>query len=314
LSEFTLKDKVEKLPELRFKFVNEATKINSTKRTEEKLAMTNFICQTILKQIPELLRNQYLVRLQATELISELDYAPAHETLIQLIQAKDVTEDEKEGQPIGVKIAAAKGVVRLLRFANPRVQDRMTIAHAVIEQLKDDGAHWWLQVQFIDALRYCEISGVDTRNNDNPFVVECLLSIIKDEQRPWRVRSRACYAIGRVPLPKGIRSDDVVTAVCTYALKLTRAAEKRPNDPHWKNSIWDVYLAFHKGGISGSTNPKDQDLDAEKKISGGLLERIKPAPQPAYEAIVPIVNDIMNGKAPDAGNVNKLGEFVRGRA
>lgn len=308
LSEMTLKKKIEELPKLR-RILVEQIQINSGKRPEEVRAMTSLIGQAIVKQTPELLKNQYIVRIQAAELLGEIDYAPAHAVLLDVIRAKDIKEDEANGQPEGVKIAAAKSLVRLLRFSGITVRDRMTVALAVTKELENPNSYRWLQFLYIECLRYCEISGIDSTNNDKPFVVETLMSVIKDEKRPWRVRSRACYAIGRVPLPKGgIKPDDVVTAVTECALQISNAAAAKPNDPEWKNCIFDIYLAFHKGGTT-----KDPDLDAEKKTAGGLLEKIKPIAQKAYEAVVPIVNDIFSGKAPDAGNLRNLSEFVRSR-
>jgi hypothetical protein len=304
----TLKEKIEEVPTLRRKFV-EQIQINSGKRPEEIRAMTQLIGQTIVKQAPELLKNQYIVRIQAAELLGEIDYAPAYEVLLNVIQAKDIKEDEAEGQPEGVKIAAAKSLVRILRYANLPVRDRSVVAHAVITQLDNPDAFSWLQVLYVDDLRYCDISGVDSTNNDKAFVVDALMAVIKDERRPWVVRTRACYAIGRVPLPKAtVKPDEVVTAVAECALQLSNAAAAKPNNPEWKNCFWYMYLAFHKGGT-----PKDPDMDAERKIAGGLLEKVKPSAQKAYEVFVPIVNDVINGKAPDAGNLRNLSEFVRGR-
>lgn len=308
LSELTLKEKLEDLPTLRRKFV-EQIQINSAKRPEEVRGMAQLIGQSIVNQAPELLKNQYIVRIQAAELLGEIDYAPAHEVLLKVIQAKDIKEDEAEGQPEGVKIAAAKSLIRILRYANLPVRDRSVVAHAVITQLENHDAFSWLQMLYIDALRYCDISGVDSTNNDKAFVVDALMDVIKDERRPWTVRTRACYAIGRVPLPKAsVKVDDVVTAVSECALQLSNAAAAKPNNPEWRNCFWYMYLAFHNGATT-----KDPDKDAEKKIAGGLLEKVKPSAQKAYDVFVPIVNDVLNGKAPDAGNLRNLSEFVRSR-
>lgn len=307
LSELTLKEKIEELPTLRRRFVDQL-QIPVGKRPEESRPMMALIGQTIVKQVPELLKNQYIVRIQAVELLGEIDYAPGYELLLKVIQAKDIKEDEAEGQPEGVKIAATKSLVRLLRFSGMPVKDRQIVGLAIAKQLEDANAFKWLQLLYIESLRYCDINGVDSLNDDKPFVVDALLSVIKDEQRPWRVRTRACYAIGRVALPKKVKTENVVTTVTECALQVSNAAAARPSDPEWKNCIWDIYLAFHKGGTA-----KDKDEDAERKFAGGLLERIKPVSQKAYEMVVPIVNDIMSGKAPDAGNLRNLSEFVRGR-
>ena len=308
LAEMTMKEKLYELPLLRKRFLEQVTPTSTSGRPDDVKATTQFIGQMIVKHIPELFKNQYHVRLQAAELLGELDYAPAYEVLTQVLQAKDIQEDEVDGQPEAVKIAAAKSLIRILRFASPQPKDRMAIAFSVTAELQKPDTHWWLQYRLIDALRYCEISGLDAKNNDRPFVLESLLSVIKDPQRDWRVRTRACYALGRVALPKGaVKPEDLVAAVSDCALQLSNAAAAKPNDPEWKNCIWNIYLAFHKGGTQ-----REPDLDVDRK-PGGLLEKIRPAAQPAYDAIVPIVNDIMSGKAPDAGNLRNLSTFVRSR-
>ena len=152
---------------------------------------------------------------------------------------------------------------------------------------------------------------VDAGNN-KPFVIDQLLAVINDRERPWTVRSKACFAIGRVPIPAAAKPEDVVNTVADFALQLSTAAQAKPNDPTWKNCVWDVYLAFKADG-SKDKDGKDKDQDAEKKGAGGLLARIKPVAQPAYDRIVPIVRDVIHGKSPDAGDVKNLGDFVRER-
>ena len=104
------------------------------------------------------------------------------------------------------------------------VKDRQIVGLAITKQLEDPNAFKWLQLLYIESLRYCDITGVDSLNDDKPFVVDTLLSVIKDENRPWRVRTRACYAIGRVALPKKVKTDNVVTTVTECALQVSNAA------------------------------------------------------------------------------------------
>ena len=311
LAEMTRKEKKDfgDIPALRQKFVGEITNIgDKSTRAADVQAMTQVVGQEVIKQIPELLKNNFYVRLHAILILGEMNYAPAYELLVQVLHAKDIRVDAAEGQPEAMKVAAAMGLIRILRFANPSVKDRTAIANAIIVALQDPHSYYWLQIRLVEALRYCDISGMDSGDNDRPFVVEALLSVIKDNQRNWDVRTRACYALGRVPLPRSVKVDDVVTAIADCALQTSNAAAAAPNNPHWRYRFWNLYTAFHK-----SDTPKEKDQDAEKKLSGGLLERSKAAAQPAYDVIHPVVNDVLAGKAPDAGNLQKLNEFVRKR-
>ena len=153
---------------------------------------------------------------------------------------------------------------------------------------------------------------VDAGNNGKPFVIDLLISIMKDTNRSWVVRTKACYALGRVPIPAAIKAEDLVTAVSDCALQLAKDASAKPNNPMWKSCFWDVYLTFKPDGTKDKDG-KDKDLDAEKKGLGGLLARMKPAAQRAYDIILPIARDVIHGKAPDAGDVKNLSEFVAPR-
>ena len=308
-AEMTLKEKLGDLPTLRKQFIGDFASIGGVgARPGQVQAMTQLVGKEVLKQIPELLKNNFYVRLNAVYILCEMNYSPAYELLLQVMQAKDIHVDEENGQPEALKIVASMGLVRILRFANPSVKERTTIALAAIETLKDPSAHFWCQIRLIEALRYCEIAGVDPGDNNRPIVVECLLSIVNDANRPWKVRTRACYALGRVTIPKSAKIEDVVTAITDCALKISNEAAASPNNLDWKYCFFNLYAAFHT-----VDEPKEKDLDTEKKGPGGLLVRSKAASQAAYNVIVPIVADILGGKAPDAGNLQKLNQFVRTR-
>ncbi len=304
-----MKDKPKELPELHRQIITEiSVNNNSVKRPVDVAAMAEAINKEVVKQIPELLRNNFYVRLHAVLILSEMDFAPAYEILLSVVQSKDILEDAVDGQPEAIKIAAVNGLIRILRFAKGPVKDRTTIANAVVEELKKKENYWWFQKRLVESLRYCDIAGVDVGNNNRPFVVDTLISIIKDPERHWRVRAVACYALGRVPLPAAVKPEDVVTTIAGFALDLANAAAADPSNPMWKRCFTDLYLAFKP-----HDTPKEKDLDAEEKLPGGLLARIKGPSQPAYLVIVPIVNDVLNGKSPEAGNVKKLSDFVQAR-
>ena len=320
LAYMTLKDvpgknppepQVLQLPQLHKRFIEEVQNVGGgIVRPAAAAAMVDFIGKEVVRQIPPLLKNNFYVRLHAVMILGEMDYAPAYALLLQVIAAPDIHDDPVNGQPDAIKIAAASSLIRLLTFAVPpaTVKDRTIIAHTVVDELtKNPKMHWWLQIRLIEVLRHCDITGVDAGNN-KPFVVDLLVAIIKDTNRLWTVRAKACYVLGRVPLPPTIRPADVVTTVADFALQLSDAAAAKPNNPAWRGCFWDLYLTFRP-----NNPPKGKDLDAENKLPGGFLARIKPEAQPAYDVIVPIVNDVLNDKAPAAGSRQALGTFVKGR-
>ena len=313
LAEMTLKEKRNDLPRLHRALIQELTTGigNPGIKPADITATVQFVGQEVFKQIPELFKNNFYVRLHAVMIVSELDYAPAYALLIPLIQAKDIAEDEIEGQPEAVKIAATQGLIRILKFTAPPVKDRTVIAHAMVDELLKSKTHWWYQLRLVEGLRHTTIA-VDAGNNGKPFVIEALLAVMKDAERSWVVRAKACYAIGRVPIPAAIKAEDIVTAVADCALQLSNNAAAKPNNPIWKSCFWDVYLAFKPDGTKDKDG-KDKDQDAEKRTLGGLLARIKPQAQRAYDLIVPIARAAIHDKAPDPGDVKNLGDFVRER-
>jgi hypothetical protein len=312
LAEMTLKEKRKELPELHKALIRDITTGigNPGIKPADVASMVQFVNQELVKQIPQLLVNNFYVRLHAVLILSELDYAPSHALLLQVIQSKEIQEDPVLGQPSAIKIAATQGLTRILKYASPPVAQRTIIAHALVDELQKPNTHWWYQLRLIEALRHMTVA-VDAGNN-KPFVIDQLFALINDRERPWTVRSKACFAIGRVPIPAAVKPEDVVNTVADFALQLSTAAQAKPNDPVWKSCVWDVYLAFKADG-SKDKDGKDKDQDAERKGAGGLLARIKPVAQPAYDRIVPIVRDVIHGKSPDAGDVKNLGDFVRER-
>lgn len=300
---------ISQLPALHKRFIEELQNIgNPAVRPADKAQFVDFLGKEVVRQIPELLKNNFYVRLHATMILGEMDYAGAYDLLLQLIQAKDIHDDEVNGQPEAVKILAAMGLIRIVHYANPAPlpKDKNIIAHAVVSELMKQDTYWWYQLRLLEVLRYCDIAGVDPANNNKPFVVDCLLAIIKDQKRHWYVRSKACYVLGRVPLPPTANSSDVVNTVGQFALDLTNAAAAKPNNPAWKACFWDLYLAFHSNSTA-----KEKDVDAERKMDGGFLSRIKPTANPLYVLVVPLVSDILNDKVPNAGSRLSLDNFIK---
>lgn len=323
LAEMTVKDEKEgwnKLPSLHKRFIeNEISPVSSpTRRPAEIEQMNRLIGDTVIKQIPELLKNNFEVRVHAVQILSEMDYGPASGLLLQVLQAKDITEDPVEGQPEPIKIEAALGLVRMVRFSIASAKERTAIAQAIVAELRNPDIFWWRQLRYVEILRYCDIPGVELGNNDKPFVVDSLVEVVRDKRRPLRVRTRACYALGRVPLPRTVKSDDVVNAVMECALDLCNEAIAKPKDLHLKRCFTNIYAAFQT-----CNSPKEKDLDTEKKGPGGLLVRASAASKPAYQVFLPIFSDAVQktgaaassyiDKPPTAENMRKLTDFVRAR-
>lgn len=315
LAEMTVKEDQSKLLRLHQQFVGELTTVGGPgKKQAEMQEMTKALGQELIKQVPNVLKNNFYARLHATEILGEINYSPAYDVLVGIMQAKDITEDEENGQPEAVKIAAVSSLTRILRFANPTPKERLAIAYALVAEIKKPDAFWWRQQRMIDALRYCNTPGIDQGDNDRPFVVEALVAVVKDNQRAWIVRTRACYALGRVPLPKSVRVDDIVTAICECGLEMCAAVNANPRDLNWKRCFANLYFAFQPA------NGKEKDMNTESNAPGGLMTKNSGAAKKAYEVLIPIFNDVRIAstdihiaKPPAEENVKKLSDFLRGR-
>ena len=311
LAQMTLRESRNDLPKLHKQLVQDLTVDtgigNPATTPANKLATAQYAADEVLKQIPELIKNNFYVRLHAVAILSELDFPPSHVLLLQVIQAKDIKDDPIEGQPEAIKIFAVNGLIRILKFTPIAVKDRNIIAHAVIEELKNSKSFPWYQQRLIEVLRHTTIP-VDPGDNNRPFVIESLLAVIQDPERTWEVRSFACRALGRVPVPASVNPDDIAASIAEFALDLANAAAANLNNPQWKWCFWNVYLAFKPEGTKDKTG-KDLDQDAEMKNPGGLLARFK-SPLTPYNRIVPIVRDILHDKAPDPQDVKNLSDFV----
>lgn len=329
LAEMTLRDEKEekegkdrwsKLPLLHRRFIeNEIASVGgATKRAPEIEQMTRLIGDTVVKQMPELLKNNFYIRVHAVQILAEMDYGPASALLLQLIQTKDISEDPVDGQPEAIKIEATLGLLRMVRFPIANAKERTAIAQTLVAQLQNPEIFWWRQLRYIDILRYCDIPGIELGNNDRPFVVESLVSVARDKKRPMRVRTHACYALGRVPLPRSAKVDDIVNAIMECTLDLCNAAIAKPKDHNLKRCFADIYFAFQT-----ANGAKDKDLDTEKKGPGGLLVRAPTPAKPAYAIFAPIFADAFQkigaaagpyiDKVPSNENMKKLNDFVRAR-
>ena len=308
--------KQSEIPNIHRRFVEEATNVgSSTSRAQDAQEMSRYIGQEVLKNVREVMKYSFYVRLHNVESLGEINFSPAFDALVKILQSKDITEDDAAGQPEAIKIAAVNSLIRILRFANPSAKERTAIANALVVELEKAEAFWWRQLRLIEALRYCDNNGIDVGNNDRPYIVESLLAVVRDQRRPWKVRTRACYALGRVAIPKSAKPDEVVTAIAECALAMSNEVMEKPKEPDWKKCYANLYLAFQPGGTA-----KDKDMDSEKKQPGGLMNKFRSAAQPAYQVLLPIFNDVRIAsddpfitKAPSADNLRKLEEFVRGR-
>ena len=268
-----------------------------------------FILAEIVKQSEALLKKNLYVRIQAVTLVGELDLT---ETDVQRnlkleafadglpLLAKVLADPE---QPLAVKIAAARSIVRLVRYGVPSVPIKHEVANTVVAQLKDGKTFFWYQLRLVEALSLLDVT-LDLQNR-KPFIVDTLRMVMNDSERDWQVRAMAARSLGRVPFDPAISVPTVVGEVALFARDMAKAAQQQPKNAIWKTNFWFLYLAFN--AMDGT------DMDAAKRGRGGFRNNAltTPAFEPVYQLVLPIVNNVLVDKPVTVELVKGLDDWLQ---
>jgi len=266
------------------------------------------IMETIVRLTEPLLQNNFYVRMQAVILLGELDliaedttrnlkhetYTPACELLVKVLSDPD--------QPEAIKIAAARSIIRLLRYGPAGVELRHKVATTLVSEFNRPGTHFWYQMRLAEALSTIDISlDLQTRK---PIMVTALQSAVRDNKRDVRVRAEAARSLGRIPLDPQVDLSALMRDIMELAQQMAAAQQQTPEQPIWKQAFFDLYLAFHHLDAA--------DKNADKKIDGGLLNNPSTSAmaKQTYPMIVPMVNDVLNDRQIKAPDVQKVQEWL----
>ncbi|MBI1346112.1 hypothetical protein GC163_07465 [bacterium] len=266
------------------------------------------ICEAIVRLTEPLLKNNFYVRLQAVTLLGELDlivedtprnlkheaYTPACEPLVTVLLDPE--------QPEAVKIAAARSIIRLMRYSQAPAELRQKVASAAISEFNRPGTHFWYQMRLAEVLSTID-SPVDLSTR-KPFIVTALQNALRDPKRDVRVRAEAARSLGRVPLDPSVDISSVMRDIMALAQQMAAAQQQSPNQPIWKQVFFDLYLAFKQ--------VDSNDRTPDKKSEGGLLNNpaASTLAKQTYPIIVPMVNDVLNDRQIKAPDVQKLQEWL----
>ncbi len=300
------KDELRNLYDLRLDIsgtdLGQAAKIPT--KADDVKKFREFVIQQILKNIDPLLKNNFYVRYQAVTLLGELDLLPADanrqfklETYTPACLVLIKVLDDPE-QPTAIKIAAARSLIRLIRFGDLPVESRHKVAASVVAELAKTDTHSWYQMRLADVLSTLDVT-LDLVNR-KPYVVNALQDVLRDPQRDIRARAKAAKALGRVPLDPQVDISALVRDVMQFALELATAAQQNPEKPEWKQAFWDLYMAYM---------PLDaNDKDATKKNPAGFLNNRQTAnlAQQTYKLVLPTVNTVLAGKPVNVPDVQSL--------
>ncbi len=304
------KDNRNSLHVLREKLLNEDLRQAGVllPKGDQYVNFRTFVLTELTKQTEGLFDNNLYVRIQAVTLLGELTltesdsqkgtrleaFTPALTPLVKVLGDAN--------QPVAVKIAATRSIIRLLRFGTPSVPIKHQVATVVIAQLKDPATHFWYQMRLVEALSLLDVS-LDL-NDRKPFVVNALRGAMNDPKRDWQVRAQAVKSLGRVPFDAQVTVPDVMREIAQFSLDLAKAAQQKPENPIWKSAFVWVYLGFQP--VDGT------DRDALKRNRGGLRNNPQVASQaePVYQLILPLVNKLINDQRITADQVKSLEDWV----
>lgn len=289
-----------------------------SERNEE---MKRFASKTVVKYARMLLDGNFHVRLQAALLIGELNLVqevpgikpkPAVAYVDGVPVLLDIIHPPEDGidQPEPVRILAAMGVRRLLELGRHTLKTNSKIpteaATRILAELEGNGTDWY-HLRLCEALVQTALSTVpNSRNQQEPLVVEALARILSSQKRNHRIRARAARLLGRTPMPGGIQA-----APIAYSLvKLTQQIATEVNQRRLPAAaavflMNDIYLAFQPDSKGESTTDG-------RKIAGLLSTLNQPAIQSAYKDIRPLVQSIFrqfqaaNGKPVQGGFATAL--------
>lgn len=299
-------------------FIKEGAKINvlrlSLKKNREEIrkmvdevirdielhgkgASKELMLAEVHKQAIKLLDNSLPVRINAAILLRSLNtekekidgtaqkvarpYQPVATTFI------DILKDKSQHQ--AVKIQAVKGLERICEDGSPgpKVDIRYKMAQAIIDELKNPQLHPWYQRTCARALPKTDIV---YNTNKQPFAVQILAEILVDTKRNWHVRSQAAKSLGRLKLDGQLNVELLAFEITYFCLQMSVAYNQNLNNPIWRHSFFDVYLAFQ---------PEDE---IEKGNGAGLLSQtqrlaqFKAFTKSAYDENLKLVNSVFSAQ------------------
>jgi len=212
-------------------------------------------------------------------------YAPAAEPMVKVLNDSQ--------QPIDVKVAAVRGVQRIMEDGDPSRQIRDKISEALFNEIKriedytpGEGRDWY-QWRLVDALGAVEFPRTMTQQT---YVVDVLWDTMHDEQLPWHIRTRAARSLGQLRLDASFNIPLLVHEIVLLAGRMTAAYNQNPNLSFWKTAFSDLYFAFRA------------QTSRQQERGWGLLQNPPPTArgviEGGYQQVLPLVNSVLKHEKP----------------
>ena len=263
--------------------------VHQTARVKD---VREFALKTIVEEANGLMKGHLVVRLQAVQLLSELQITEREEKGAKITPAYMYADSlpalgkilADKTQPEAVHILAAAGIERVLRESNlpvasPPSKLRIEAAEALIAALKVPGLSSWYQHVLVSALPAVGLPTMPSPSGaQEPIIAKTLGDIVADKKRPLSVRCKAVLALGKCSLPPtGLDLSLLAKSINELTYEVAMAYNSRKVTPvSGALLIQDIY-----GGLGG-----DKQLGAAGILSSPVGR--DPGLQEAYKAVIPI--------------------------
>jgi hypothetical protein len=288
---------------------------NLLEKKQDVQSFRQQLLQMVVQETVKLFDNNTLVRVQAALILGELNLIEDSQKMKDMFKGESipmafapaakplsaVLEDPE--QPEDVKIAAILSLVRILRLGNPDVNQKREIANAVIGELKRTNSHWWYQMRLAETLGHIDVPTLDL--DRQPFIYQALDAVLKDPNRPLRVRAAAAWSLGRHPLDPSVNLKELSQSMVVLGLDLAEWHNKHPQESQAKRIGLLLYFAFQAKDNS--------DKLADRSRKAGLMNSPSAAAsaKEAYAQILPVVQAIWNGQSVSPEKIQSLEKWLK---
>jgi len=280
------------------------------KGAKAAVAFRTIYLQEVLKQSEKYLKGNFYVRLNTALIIADLQVVPGNPFkktagvpfAPSATVLKAIVEDPT--QPEAVKIVAAQGIGRVLRFGELKNETRYEFANSLIKLIQAKDTHPWYQMRLVEALGGV---GLKSFGNNRAFLSKALTAVLVDGTRHWTVRTEAAKQLGRVPLDANDDVKAITHGVANLGVGMSDAVAANPNAPYWKSCYLKLYFAFQP------IDQVEKDRGAGLKTSAPISQR--KAVNDVYQLMLPMVKTALAWNEPaaiPAEQVSPLKDWVRG--
>jgi hypothetical protein len=288
LSQLTLESSRDSIQDVRQKILTDL-RINGRKADSNREVRQEII-DTILREVPQLMKYHFIARLNGAILLSELNefesdgnaqtpavpLTAAHDQLIKILS------DASQLDP--VRLYGVIGLNRILSgVPELKLATRYKIVDALVNQVDPSKSlSPWFQYRLMEALGS---SGTLENQNRELVVPQALGRVLTDSSRPRIARAEAAYSLGRLPLTEKIDVKQVANEVAWLAHEGGEVYFKQGESTEARAAMFKLHVVFRP--IEESEKNRGLLVQVEKKQQ---LKKFKPDVEEAFKKVSPLIS------------------------